>query len=135
MAQTVLVNPFISLNGSDVSTSFKSITLAPTVNLVESTSFGDEWITRIAGTKDWSLTMDFNQDYAAAAIDSALWALFAVSVAMIIRPTASGVSTSNPQYIGAVILSDYPILAGSVGDLIEGSATFAADGALTRATS
>ena len=135
MAQTVIVNPFISLNAMTVSAAFKSVTLAPTVNLVERTSFGDEWIKRIAGTKDWSLSMDFNQDFDAGEIDSILWALFAESEAMIIRPQAAAVSTSNPQYGGDVILSDYPILAGSIGDLVEGSATFAADGELTRATS
>ena len=98
MAQTVLVNPFISLNAMDVSEAFKSITLAPTVNLVERTSFGDEWIKRIAGTKDWSLAMDFNQDFDAGEIDAILWALFAESEAMIIRPTSAAVGTSNPQY-------------------------------------
>ena len=70
MAQTVIVNPFISLNAMTVSAAFKSVTLAPTVNLVERTSFGDEWIKRIAGTKDWSLSMDFNQDFDAGEIDS-----------------------------------------------------------------
>ena len=51
MAEIVLIDPFISLGGTDFSEHFKSISLAPTVDTQDSTAFGDEWTEMEPGLK------------------------------------------------------------------------------------
>ena len=64
MAELVLIDPFISLGGTDLSEHFKSVSLGPTVDTQDSTAFGDEWTEMEPGLKEFSVTMDFNQDFA-----------------------------------------------------------------------
>ena len=98
MAELVLTDPFISINGADVSDHFTSITLPAEAEVQESTGFGDGWRTRVGGLKDWSASLDFNQDFDAGEIDSILWPLLGAAVALVVRPTSAVVSTGNPQY-------------------------------------
>ena len=134
MAELVLTDPFISINGADVSDHFTSITLPAEAEVQEATGFGDEWRTRVGGLKDWSAALDFNQDFAAGEIDSILWPLLGASVALVVRPTSAVRSAGNPQYSGSCILESYPPLGNSVGELATGSISLQGNGPLARAT-
>ena len=131
----VLTDPFISINGADLSEHFTSILLPVEADLQESTSFGGSWRTREGGLKDWSATLDFNQDFDAGEIDATLWPLIGVRLALVVRPTSAVVGVNNPQWSGNCILESYPPLGNSVGELATGSITLPGDGELTRATS
>ena len=135
MAELVLTDPFISINGADVSDHFTSITLPAEAEVQESTAFGGGWRTRVGGLKDWSASLDFNQDFDDGEIDSILWPLLGVRLALVVRPTSAVVSANNPQWTGNCILESYPPLGNSVGELATGSISLQADGELTRATS
>ena len=89
MAEFVLTDPFISLAGNDVSDHFTSVALPVEAETQEATAFGDEWRTRLGGLKDWSATMDFNQDFEAGQIDALMWPLLGTSVAVVIRPDSA----------------------------------------------
>ena len=135
MAKQIASTVFLSLAGSDVSAYVKSATLSVGVANQESTTMGDTWTEQTPGLKNWSMSVEFVQDFAAAALDSILWPLHGTSVAVIYRPNSAAVGTSNPQYTGSAILSYDGIIGQSVGELAMAPITLTGNGALARATS
>ena len=133
MAEFVLTDPFISIGGNDVSDHFTSVALPVEAETQEATAFGDEWRTRLGGLKDWSASLDFNQDFADGALDDLMWPLLGTNVALVIRPDAAAVGVNNPQFTGNAILMSYPPLGNSVGELATGSITLEGNGPLVRA--
>ena len=135
MAELVLIDAHISLGGDVLSDHFTSVTLETTAEAQGLTAFGDEWMTRLGGLKDWTVTADFNQDFAAGELDATLWPLLGTSVAVLIRPTSDARSTGNPEFSGNAILTSYPPLGNSVGEAAVGSVTLEGNGQLQRLTS
>ena len=133
MAEVVLTATFISINGTDLSEHFTSIDLPVEVDVPEATAFGDEWRTRAPdGLKDWTATSDYNQDYAAGALDATLWPLLGKAVTLAVRPDEAVRSATNPEWGGTPILSSYQPINGAVGELSTGSITLMGSGPLTR---
>ena len=134
MAALVLIDPFISINGVDLSSHFTSISIEPSADLQEDTAFGDEWMSRVGGLKDFSMSGDYNQDFATGALDATLWPLLGVSTPIIVRSQSGPASPTNPQWSGNVLMESYMPIGGSVGDLLVGSVTFPGNGPLARTT-
>ena len=135
MAEIVLSDPFISINGTDMSDHFKSISHPIEAEAQEATAFGDDWRNRVGGLKDATATLEYNQDYDAGAVDAVLFPLVGKVVALVWRPDMAAVGVTNPQYSQSMILTSYMPIEGSVGDLIMGSVTLEGAGALARAVS
>ena len=87
----------------------------------------------VGGLKDWSASLDFNQDFADGALDDLMWPLLGTNVALIIRPDSAAVGANNPQWTGNAIFMSYPPLGNSVGELATGSMTMEGNGPLVRA--
>lgn len=100
----------------------------------ENTPFGNTYRTRIAGLKDWSLDIDFNADFAASAVDQTIYPLIGTLTTIKIRPTTAAISTTNPEYTGTVLVTEYTPLDGSVGDVAQVSVSWPGSGTLTRNT-
>ena len=60
-----------------------------------------------------------------------MWPLFGTKVALVVRADSAVIGTANPERRGMVIISGYPIIDGSVGDLLSGSLTLQGSGPLT----
>lgn len=135
MAKQVLLQSFISLNATDLSSYCSKIELKAEVDVQEATTFGSGgWAENLAGIKSFELALTFKQDVAASAIDSILWPLFGTVVAFETRLSNAAVGTSNPKYTGSVVIAEHAPIAGSVGDVAELDLTFPGTGALARAT-
>lgn len=136
MAVLVLTDAFVSINAVDLSEYVRQVTLDYKADLQEDTAMGDSTRSRVGGLKDWSLQVEFNQDFAAAKVDATLFPLVGTTFAVIVRPVKGvAVSATNPNYTGTGILESYPPLGNSVGDLATTSITIQAAGTLSRATS
>ena len=133
MAEFVLTNPFISIGGVTMSDHFTSVALPVEAETQEATAFGDDWRTRLGGLKDWSASLDFNQDFDNNQLDSMLWPLVGTNVALVIRPDMATRGANNPEWTGNAILMSYPPLGNSVGELATGSITLEGNGPLVRA--
>ena len=133
MAEFVLIDPFISINGDNVSDHFTSLSLPIEAETQEATAFGDDWRTRLGGLKDWSSTLDFNQDFDDGQLDDLMWPLLGTNVAVIIRPDSAVRGPNNPEWTGNAILMSYPPLGNSVGELATGSLGLEGNGPLARA--
>ena len=135
MAATVLTDAVFTINSVDLSHYVRKVTLEVSVKEEDVTAMGGNGYTaKVAGLKDYTVTVDFNQDFTAGAVDATLWPLFAQTAPFTLKPTSSAVSTTNPQYSGTVLVSKYVPLDGSVGAVSTTSIPFSAAGPLSRAT-
>lgn len=133
MAKLVFTNAYITVNGVDFSDHIASVEISQSADEIETTSFGGSWRTRVAGLKDGSVKLDWHQDFAAS-VDATLSSAWGAVGTVIILPNGSAASASNPRWTCPVVLSSYNPVAGSTGDLLTFSTTWAAAGAFTRGT-
>ncbi len=133
MATFVFKNAYLQVNGVDLSDHVRSISLSYSADEVEDVNMGDSTKVRLAGLKDWSLQVEFSQDFGSGKVDATLFDLVgAAPFAVHVKPVNAAISATNPDFTGDVILTEYPILDGSVGDLATTSVNFVAAGDLTR---
>ena len=133
----VLVNPYISLGGTNRSEFFTSVELPTEADTPEDTRFNaGGWRTFAPdGLKTWTVAIELNQDYSAGQIDSIIWPLFAKMTAIEIRPDAGAVSTDNAKWTGNGIVKSHMPVAGSVGEIAKSTISIQGSGVLTRAES
>lgn len=135
MAIFVATDFSVSINGSTALAAYLTqVELKTSANDITTTAFGSSWVTRVAGLKEGSLTLTFNQDYAAAAVDATLWPLLGSQATVVIKPTTSAVGTSNPAYTAICSVIDLTPVSGQIGDLATFSVTWPTTGTVSRAT-
>lgn len=134
MATFAFTDASVTVNSVDLSDHVRQVTLNVSAAELDDTAMGDTFRSRIGGLKDWSVTIEFNQDYAASEVDATLWPLLGTTTTVVVKPTSSAVSATNPSYSGSVLVSGYNPVGGSVGDLATTSVTWQGAGALARAT-
>src|ERR1044072_9509984 len=112
----------------------RSVTLNVEAEDLEDTAMGDAYRSRIGGLKDWSVDVEFNQDFAASAVRVSFFASLWTVVKVTVGPTSAAIRSTNPEYSGSVLVNEYNPLDGSVGDLAPTSVSWPGAGALSRAT-
>ena len=135
MAEVVLTDASVTIGGTDLSDHVRSITLNYNSEPQDKTAMGDTTRERIGGLLDWSVSVEFNQDYAASEVDATLFSAVGTVVTFVGKPDSGAVASTNPSYTGSALLSSYQPVNGSVGDIHTTSISLEAAGALTRATS
>ena len=137
MAKFVFTSPKVTLNGTanDVSASCRSLTIDITAAEVDTTNFGSAGFIEMAGgLKGGSVSIEWNDDVAAAAIDSAIWPLLGGTAALTWRPAGTAaIGSANPEYQATVLVTQ-TTSGGAVGDLATKSVTWPTTGTITRAT-
>jgi len=136
MAIFVATDFSVSINGSTALASYLTqVELKASANDITTTSFGSTWVTRVAGLKEGSLTLQFNQDYAAATVDATLWGTIGLgsNATVVIKPTSSAVGSANPAYTAVCLVTDLTPVSGNIGDLATFSVTWPTNGTVTRA--
>lgn len=124
MAKFVAKDYQITLNGTDVTSYCAAVTMNVTLDEVETTAFGKNYRQRVSGMGDTSVTLDFHQDFAAGGMDALIWPLLGSNATVVVKPTSSAVSATNPSFTGVYVVSQYTPLASSVGDLATFSVTW-----------
>lgn len=135
MAQLILEDAFVSVDGNDISSSVKSVTVNYSAEMQDDTTMGDDTKSNKGGLKNWSAEVELLQDFAAGELDSILFPLVGTTVVVIFRPTSAAVGASNPNYTGNGTVESYPPLGGTVGDLASTTISIQPAGTLSRATS
>jgi len=134
MAKFAATDYKVTINGTNLSTSLNQVELALSSDDLETTAFGGTFRERIGGLKTGSLTLQFMQDFGASSIDATLFPLFNTLATVVIVPTSSSVSSTNPSYTALCLVNTYSPHASSVGDLATFSVTWPTSGTVTRAT-
>lgn len=136
MATLVYTDALVTINGIDLSDHCRSVQLNYEAEILDDTAMGTSGTrSNRPGLKNWTLTVEFYQDFAAANVDATLFALIgAVAFPIIIRPVkATPVGATNPNFTGNAVLESYPPITGEIGVIGMASATFRCAGVLTRA--
>lgn len=134
MAVFVFTDGRVEINAVNLSDHVRKVTLSPSADAQESTAMGATYRSRLGGLKDWSVEVEFNQDYASGSVDATLFALLGSTASVKVRPTTAVISPTNPEYNGLALLTEYTPMDGSVGDLAMATASFEGAGVLARAT-
>ena len=135
MAIFVATDFSVSINGSTALASYLTqVELKSSANDITTTAFGSTWVTRVAGLKEGSLTLQFNQDYATTTVDATLWPLLGSNATVVIKPTSTATSANNPAYTAVCLVTDITPVSGQVGDLATFSVTWPTSGTVSRAT-
>lgn len=134
MAKMVLLASYVSLAGTDLSSSSSKIELSTEVEDQDVTTFASlGWKEVLGGLKSGELGVTFKQDVAAAALDSIMWPLLGTVVTFEVRLSNAVVGASNPKYTGSVLVNGWSPISGSVGDVAEVEVSYPTSGAVARA--
>jgi hypothetical protein len=132
----VATNYNIKINGADFSSAIAAVTFDVSAAEQETTAFGQSFVSRVAGLKDASVSLDFHQDFGATAVDATLFPLIGSQATVTVIPSGTVVSATNPSYSGVFLVTEYSPFASSVGDLATLSVTWPlSEGTITRGTS
>lgn len=129
MPEIVLKNAYVrwGTSGSPqaVSTNVRAVTIDYSVELLDKTAMGSSGRARIAGLKDWAITIEFNQDFATTTIDKEVFNMIGSTGNWIaVRPTTANRGAGSPDFIGEGLVDSYSPISQSIGDLITSSVTF-----------
>ncbi len=109
----------------------RSATLNYAAEILDKTAMGVGSRSRIAGLKDWSIVLEFNNNFHPSTdLDKFFFGLVGAGSSdcrINLKPTSS----TNPRYHGYSLLESYP-MGGAVGELATVSLTFQGDGNMTR---
>lgn len=135
MPRIVLTNASITFASTDISSYVSSVTLSTSLDVVDTTSFGNTARTRVAGLADNQVTIEFFQDFGSGLLESIVYPTIGTSAAMVIKPVAGSTTATNPSYSFNALVSEWQPLSGAVGELATASVTWPISGAITKATS
>ena len=139
MAALVLTNAYVTINSVNLSDHITSVTLNTTEDVIDTTAFGSTARTRVAGLLDNSVTIEFQQDYAASSVEATIntsgSSLIGTTTTVVIKPNGGTTSATNPSYTFTALVSEWQPLNGAVGELATASVTWPISGTITKATS
>lgn len=125
MAQIVLTNAFISINGVDLSDRANQVTLNYEVEAVETTAFGDSGRKFTGGLQNNTVDIEFMQDFAAAETEATVFPLVGTTTTVRIKPVNAANSATNPEYIVSnTYLAAHTPVSATVGELAVTSLSF-----------
>lgn len=130
----VITNASVSIGGVDLSSHITKVTLSTSRAEVDTTTFGNSAKRRVAGLQDNSVSIDFNQDFAAATVEATLYPLLGSTTQIIVKPNGTTTGTANPSYTFNALAVEWTPLDAQVGDLATASISWPIDGTIAKAT-
>lgn len=125
------------LSYTDLSDHTRQITMNMNVAMQDFTTFGDgAFTTQKPGLKGADMSIEFNQDFAAAQVDSIFSSALLNGTLLYfdIKPTSAARGATNPSYVYAAYVTSYPPIGQSVGDRAAATVGLAVTGSYARLT-
>ena len=117
MAQLVLKDADITVNGVVLSNRANSVELNYEVESVEVTAFGGNR-SFIGGLQNNTITIEFMQDFAAANVEATIFPLVGQQTSVTVRASSAATSATNPLYtVTGTFLSSHTPVSATVGEL------------------
>ena len=133
MSKIVLTDAKFVINSVNLSDHISSITIDTKDDIVETTAFGSTAKTRVAGLVDNSVSIEFMQDFASANVEATIFPLLGSTTTVVVSPTSSSVSSTNPTYTFTALVSEWQPLKGQIGALATASVSWPISGTITKA--
>lgn len=119
-------------NSQDHTSKVKSLTLNVNADQLDTTTMGSSgWKEMIGGLKGGSITVTLLDDFADDGVDEDIFSIIGTVVSVTAKPTASAISTSNPEFQFSALVTDWSF-GGGVGELAEKTFTWPITGAVVR---
>lgn len=131
MPTLIYTDALVDINGLDLSDHVRTVNVTYEAEMLDDTAMGTSGTRSFKpGLKNWSVSVEFYQDYAAASVDATLFPLIgAVAFPIRVRPVkAAAISATNPEYQGNAVLETYPPITGEVGAIGMASCSLRAGG-------
>ena len=96
---------------------------------------GDSNVTRIGGLLDGNIDLEFNQDMQASETQATIRALVGTVTTVVVKSDASAVSAANPSWTFSALVTEWPSVNGTVGELATASISWPLTGAVVQAVS
>ena len=135
MAAFMLYNASVQVNSVDLSDHVTSITFTENAAELETTAMGDSNVTRIGGLLDGNIDLEFNQDMQASETQATIRALVGTVTTVVVKSDASAVSAANPSWTFSALVTEWPSVNGTVGELATASISWPLTGAVVQAVS
>ena len=134
MAQEVITDADITINGVVLSNLANQVTLTYEKEAVESTTFGDTGRRFIGGLQNVTIDIEFMQDFAANKVEATVFPLVGSQTTVTVRKSSAATSATNPLYtvVNTYLAAHAPVSA-TVGELATTSLSFQG-GSLTKTT-
>lgn len=135
MAVFVATNAYCMINSVDLSAYVKKAVLSQrgsAVDVSAMNSAGDRAF--LPGLKSFTLTVQFNHDYASSKVHATLKGLINTSTTFNVRAVNTTIGATNPEYQGSAILLDYDPVNVDLENPSVIEVTFQGTGALTEDT-
>lgn len=127
MSKHVVLDGFLDIDANDISAFIQSCTLEFEVDAVDSTTWGEDERSFVAGLGTGTLSITFAQDYdAATGIEAIMSALRGQQAAFTARPFPGAVAANNPQYAGVCLVTKEVFMDATQGELNTASVSFPA---------
>lgn len=120
-------NALVLVNGQDLSSAVRGVTVEDSRNPVDVTGMGSGYIQETKGLGTAAITIQFLQDFSAGRVHATLQPLVGSTtpIAVEVRAVNAARSATNPAMLmAAALLFTYNPLDGSIGDAAEFSAEF-----------
>lgn len=134
MASFVSTTTTVIVGGVDLTDHIESCEVSDDFEEQDFTNFGSAGNKeRKAGLGDGSVTILWQQDYAASKVEATLYANRGALVTVVAKATSAATSATNPTFSASYLMSQWKPIAGKVGDKAGFTTTWKRSGALTRA--
>lgn len=120
----------VKVNNVDLTAYVTNVEVVKAVDSVESTAMSTTSVnghTFVGGIQNNTVTISFNQDFAATKVHATLNPLVGTNTTVVVRPTSAvAASGTNPDFtLTGALMSEYRPVMGAVGDLATvGAITF-----------
>ena len=135
MAAFMLYNASVSINSVDLSSAVTSITFSENAAELETTAMGDSNVTRIGGLLDGNIDLEFNQDMQTSETQATIRSLVGTVTTVVVKSDAAAVSAANPSWTFSALVTEWPSINGTVGELATASISWPLTGAVVQAVS
>lgn len=135
LTPTVITDAVLIIGANTISDHADKVELPITVDIVETTAFGQTYKTKAPGLKSAMLNISLINDFSTSNLDSIMFPLIGTTQTFAIRATSAATSTSNPAYTGSVIIGGWTPFTGSIGTLVKVDYSWETTGTIGRVTS
>jgi hypothetical protein len=132
MPKLVLSNCFVSVDGTDLSSHVASVSLETVFEIIDTTTLGSIFRTKIAGLGENSVTFEFHQDFGSGSVEATIYPLLGTRTECVIKPVNAATSSTNPSYTFQAVISEWRPISGAVGFLATVPVTFPISGEITK---
>jgi hypothetical protein len=124
MAKEVITGAFISVGGVDLSSMIKSVTVTQTAEEKDVTGFSQPAMARVAGLRDYEISIDWYGDYAASSVYATVQPLIGTAATCIVKKNSGTTAATNPSFSGSFLVTEFPFIEAEHGEVHEFSTTW-----------